>query len=558
MDLGIKDTDLEDGLHERLLGENVVEEIVLPKLSETFEIESKESPDGYKDMLFSFAFLAHLLIIVAIAISYGAVALSNDTADFWIVSTSGEQTYDPSYEHMPEKFVFGLFLCVCFAAVLSVGWVYFLAHTATYVVYSLILSIVTFSIISGLSLLSMGYTYFSMPLIVTAVVTLLVALLYQDRITFASINLQTACTALLHTPQSIFLSMVVLLAQIVYTVIWCIALVGYATNAYDVTYVYDHIYYHMDQCDSYTYYSTLTLNSMTLTCDKSVCYACICDDHMVSNSKCMRPRYYLYAYVFFLLSLYWTYAVLGNILHVTTAGMVWDWWRFATVPADRLSFYLSKACTTSLGSICIGSLMSALVRITRTIVQGIVFSMDQRHAHHNRFRESRLSTGQHVYQYTFHLLSDLLLYLDKIVGYFNRYALSLIAMDGTSYFVSAQQALILFSSKGLDTLLNNDILDTVINIYIMSVSFACMALAYIYSRYVFITRIYTYLLVIASGLAGYVVSATILAPVLASIVAIYVSFARDPQSFEVSAIYRACMVLGLMLVALMEILENAS
>ena len=70
-----------------------------------------------------------------------------------------------------------------------------------------------------------------------------------------------------------------------------------------------------------------------------------------------------------LISYYWTHQVLCNTLHVTSAGTVGTWW---FVPGEASGCWSTalrdsfcRATTYSFGSICLGSLLAAVVQALR-------------------------------------------------------------------------------------------------------------------------------------------------------------------------------------------------
>lgn len=74
-----------------------------------------------------------------------------------------------------------------------------------------------------------------------------------------------------------------------------------------------------------------------------------------------------------LLSFYWTSSVIRNTVHVTVAGVVGTWW---FVPTEAASFCSSavresyvRSMTTSFGSICMGSLLVAIVEALEKTVK---------------------------------------------------------------------------------------------------------------------------------------------------------------------------------------------
>jgi hypothetical protein len=88
-------------------------------------------------------------------------------------------------------------------------------------------------------------------------------------------------------------------------------------------------------------------------------------------------HYFLF---FFLLSLYWTSQVLKNILHTTVAGVVGTWWFVPPVHVDdnhtlsccsqrAIGDALWRSTTYSFGSLCLGSLIIALVQVLQFIVR---------------------------------------------------------------------------------------------------------------------------------------------------------------------------------------------
>jgi hypothetical protein len=77
----------------------------------------------------------------------------------------------------------------------------------------------------------------------------------------------------------------------------------------------------------------------------------------------------------FLVSFFWTAQVVKNVVHVTVAGTVGTWWLFpleangCCSQAVRDSYW--RSITTSFGSICLGSLIVALIQATREIVNSM-------------------------------------------------------------------------------------------------------------------------------------------------------------------------------------------
>lgn len=77
----------------------------------------------------------------------------------------------------------------------------------------------------------------------------------------------------------------------------------------------------------------------------------------------------------FLVSFYWTIQVISNVVHTTTAGTVGTWWMAPTEAngccsrAVRDSYV--RSITTSFGSICLGSLIVAIIQAVKEIIHGM-------------------------------------------------------------------------------------------------------------------------------------------------------------------------------------------
>merc|ERR1711871_1200381 len=66
---------------------------------------------------------------------------------------------------------------------------------------------------------------------------------------------------------------------------------------------------------------------------------------------------------YFLLAFYWGLNVLSNTLHVTTSGAFASWW-FGSADSSNSKVFSSllRACTSSFGSICFGSLLISIIQ----------------------------------------------------------------------------------------------------------------------------------------------------------------------------------------------------
>ncbi|XP_027098668.1 uncharacterized protein [Coffea arabica] len=144
----------------------------------------------------------------------------------------------------------------------------------------------------------------------------------------------------------------------------------------------------------------------------------------------------------FSISLFWTGAVLCNIVHVIVSGMVFlvlihGGRDVESMPSKPLVNSLQFAMTKSFGSICYGSLFTAAIRTLRWEIRGI---------------RSKIGNNECLLclvDFLFHLV-------ETLVRFFNKYAYVQIAVYGKNFNHSARDAWELFQSTGVEALVAYD------------------------------------------------------------------------------------------------------
>lgn len=116
-----------------------------------------------------------------------------------------------------------------------------------------------------------------------------------------------------------------------------------------------------------------------------------------------------------------------------------EWW-FTGSSAGATWASFKRATTTSFGSICFGSLFLSVVR-----------------AAHQMLQEMRKSENNACVC----LAGCLLQCIDAVATYFNRYAFTYVAMYGTSFVESGKEAFNLFHQRGLDAIINDQLISNV-------------------------------------------------------------------------------------------------
>lgn len=155
----------------------------------------------------------------------------------------------------------------------------------------------------------------------------------------------------------------------------------------------------------------------------------------------------------FLVSCYWTYEVLCNTIHVTTAGTVGTWW---FVPGEANGCWSTairdsfrRASTYSFGSICFGSLLVAVVRALRAMAQRARDDDDM--------------------QLLYCLIQCILHLIEDIIDYFNRWAYVYVGLYGFGYIEAGRNVFQLFAQKGWSIVITDDLNDRVLLMMSLSV-----------------------------------------------------------------------------------------
>eukprot|EP00808_Paulinella_micropora_P009021 g9524.t1 len=142
-------------------------------------------------------------------------------------------------------------------------------------------------------------------------------------------------------------------------------------------------------------------------------------------------------FVIFLLvlSFYWTTQVFQNIGHVTTAGAVAMWW-LQPEATGKVMGALKRACTTSLGSICMGSLIVA-------VLKAIKWALNEAMNQENECVRC--------------IVLCIIGCIESLVEYFNKYAYTYVAIYGRDFMTSAKDTWTMFKSRGFTAIINDDL-----------------------------------------------------------------------------------------------------
>ena len=164
-----------------------------------------------------------------------------------------------------------------------------------------------------------------------ALLNLCYARAVQHRIPFAVANLRVAEGAIAKHSSAYIVSIVFTIVQIVWVIIWALALLGVANKI-----------------------SKANPSSTTTTTTTS------------TRSAYRQSGASYVAFFFLLLSFYWGLQVFKNVAHTTVAGTVATFW-YNTESAGATGASLKRSTTSSFGSICFGSLIVAFLQALRSV-----------------------------------------------------------------------------------------------------------------------------------------------------------------------------------------------
>jgi len=213
---------------------------------------------------------------------------------------------------------------------------------------------------------------------------------------------------------------------------------------------------------------------------------------------------------FLLVSFYWTSQVIKNVVHVSCAG-VYATWYFLTgdigMPRNPTLGALKRSMTFSFGSICFGSLIVAVIKALRALVHG--------------------ARGQGN-QFVKCIIECLLGILDRLVQYFNHYAFTVVAIYGRSYCEASSQVWDLLHSDGIEAIINDDIIGSVLGITsltggaLTSIFGGLLGYSLMPGGYYWVST------AILGFLIGFVLVAMTMEVIDSGVASIFVCFALDP------------------------------
>jgi len=206
-----------------------------------------------------------------------------------------------------------------------------------------------------------------------------------------------------------------------------------------------------------------------------------------------------------LISLYWGVNVWRNVSHTTTCGVAAAWFFSAGHTENLSKAAYKRTMTTSFGSVCVGSLLVAILQALRAML-----------------KSNKNGCGG--------LAVCLLACIERIMRYFNKYAFAQCAIYGTSFWQSAKRTWDLFMSNGISALINDDLSGLALTCgAVLGAVVSGVAGFFVANAFYDNVALAVYLGLVGA-MFGYYVVVIILLVVASGVVALFVCFAEDPAA----------------------------
>ncbi|KAF0686137.1 Aste57867_22102 [Aphanomyces stellatus] len=446
----------------------------------------------WNDWPFAVLFLAHVGAIVAVVVTLGIPILSstaNDTS-----TNSIEKTLAGSDMRTILAVAGALAVIATLVAFLLLQFV--VAYASRLIRWSLLLAVylnVGFAVFAAVA----GLIWMTIVFAICSGLALCYLRLVRNRIPFAAANLQVAAAAVKHNMSTFPLAFGLMAVQIVWFFLWTIALLGIIKSVTPV----------IPNPSGLSTGSTCKVNS---DCQSDMCRK-ISKKSSVLTCQPLVSAGEVLGYFFMLVSFFWGVNVIKNVLHTTVAGTVASWW-MAGDPRKATAGAFRRATTTSFGSICLGSLLVAILQAMETV------------ANEAKSRGDWVACVAECF----------LKCLRGIMEWINRWAFVYVGIYGFKFFHAGKSVFTLFSTRGLSAVVNDDLIGHCMGFMALSNGLICALLGLAYTC---VDKEHTAfpggtVIFPIIGLAVGIGVALIPLSVIDSAVAtVFVCFAEDPAAF---------------------------
>mmetsp|Transcript_13109 Transcript_13109/g.24637 ORF Transcript_13109/g.24637 Transcript_13109/m.24637 type:complete len:1112 (+) Transcript_13109:395-3730(+) len=482
-----------------------------------------------QDVLFAILFLLQMCFVIVLAIVYiGDTVLTGDNATVASPHPSQSLTDDPfstgSAFVIQNGFGTGksvasnrsiqvdysnAFQLSCISALYSaslsallIGMMMILGKAL--IPTTLCLTVITCIAFSTIGIALSPYSFVPIIGIIALALSVGYSIVVWDRIPFAATNLDTALCGVKCTADVLVVGMVMMSAAYLWTIIWTVAFLG----------VYDHYL----------------------------------DDWTDQDSDDFMDWIGILIYGGMFTSYFWTLSVFMNVIHVTVAGVVAQWWSdpgsMTTCCNHVLRENFALSLTSSFGSICLGSFMSPLLRFmkgTFSICCNSYYSNNHSPLTASSSHESVVSNNfsEKGVQCDLPAVAKLPVMtspFDGMIKYYNDFGFTFVGIYREKFTESSRKATEIFETREWVGVVSDQLIDNVLGLIITAITLGTGCLGLVveeFDGYSFTNFHKPALTAFMIGCyIGLVVSSVCLKVVTSSVNAVLVCFAVAPWKFQ--------------------------
>ncbi|CAI2189061.1 8837_t:CDS:2, partial [Funneliformis geosporum] len=375
--------------------------------------------------------------------------------------------------------IFGFFLSLLYMALMQ-------KFPKPLIKITLYLSIATYFIAAAIYGY-VGQIILAVMFAIFGVIYLICAFTWRDRIPFAAILLETITTLTKKYYGTIIMGFAGLIVQVGWSIWWALTVIG----------AFDKFF------------------------ESSGCEETTPNNKGIRGFNCKDP--YLYIVLLFLVfNFYWTSQVIKTVVHVTDSG-VFATYYFLDGTAQGVGnsptlSALKRACTTSFGSICFGSLIIAILNTIKAILRSVANSNDD-------------ACG-----FVAACFACLLAWIENLVEYFNHYAYVEVAIYGKSYCHAAKDTWKLIKNRGVEAIINDNLIGNVLTMGAIFIGVLCALFGYGYIS-LFLKDMkdngtLTLILVVICFILGLMMTIVVTDAIDSGVATTFVALAEDPDALR--------------------------
>ncbi|CAF4569874.1 unnamed protein product [Rotaria sp. Silwood2] len=508
---------------------------------------------GWKDRVFAILFYIHVIGVIIVGLVLGLPALiASIKENSWnqlkanlsnqIKANSSNQVTEKSFDINVKIFLFALGTAAGLGILVSFLTFFLLQQCAGRIIKA---SFIITVVIEVLLIVALAFVFW--PLCFIPGMFLFFTLIYisciRKRIPFAEAHLGAGCAVLRSHPSLLLIAFIMLIVELLWFVLWFLMVLGIQRasnntilifNTNTTTNVNNGTKFNMINTKSTPIYTvppmttrmqkftdtarysmdknSKSINSTKKRINDEIQWFNATDDS-TSSKQGQSHRIVSYIILFLvLLSWYWGATTFGNITNFVTACAVGHWWftgegsRQYTIGAS-----VRRAFTTNFGTICLGSLLEAIIKALRSCV-----GKDR--------RKNIIAT----------IADCILQLLEKLIGYLNEWAFIYSALTGQTFVQAGRSFIELFKKRGWTAIINDVLVGTtmmIVNIAIGLTSSIAGGLLIYFFMSDSPEKIIT---IIIASIISFIISvlmSAVMASILSSCVrTIFVCFALNPAA----------------------------